>query len=154
MRIVQKILRVSMWVVFRLWKSTRFDQAFLHGLETFWKMQNMYKLSQQQAEIYNSGGLGGRRGTYVDGNSNTNNNVSRNVLLRQIAKRQQQRGSDNNEIDESDENKGDSGDTTGEGLEEGDSNPFSQDITSATLQRHEPSQQLVEQSFEQEFEDS
>ena len=128
--------------------------SFLHGLETFWKMQNMYKLSQQQAEIYNSGGLGGRRGTYVDGNSNANSNVSRNVLLRQIAKRQQQRGSDNNEIGESEENEGISGDTPGKGLEEGDSNPFSQDITSATLRRQEPSQQLVEQSFEQEFEES
>ena len=128
--------------------------SFLHGLETFWKMQNMYKLSQQQAEIYNSGGLGGSRGTYVDGNSNANSNVSRNVLLRQIAKRQQQRGRDNNEIGESEENECITRHTPGKGLEEGDSNPFSQDITSATLRRQEPSQQLVEQSFEQEFEDS
>ena len=151
--------------------------SFLHGLEMFWKLQNMYKLSQQQAEKYNFSNLNNSNtnySSYDDGdngngnyeNDNTSSNVSRNLLLRQIAKRQQQQQLDNNmPSNEEDENVQTTTTTTSttsssssnnqssdNNDEDHSNNPFSQDITSATIQQGQ--QQAFEQTFEQDFEDS
>ena len=156
--------------------------SFLHGLEMFWKLQNMYKLSQSQAEIYNNNNFGNSNSNsnYDDGGSgnyendmNTNSNVSRKVRLRQIAKRQQQQRNNNSNInsnniegEENDDNT--TATTTTTTTTSGstnmmnnnyndDTNPFSQDISSATVQgqqQQQQQQQSFEQTFEQDFEDT